>query len=210
MGDIKRKKLSRILKNKRAFWVALVLGLAYFIFYLWSVQNIIILPATPSWSLDILPSWQELIFRTRTAFLWEPIGALYLSGGFTFMIAPFNILLGLILALLVFLNVLVAVYSYSLSQVCSVKPGAHGLLGLLPGVLTGFACCAPTFVIALGAVASSFTVFFISIRPFLIPASILLMIWGYWFVLKRITIGLMDNYDRHVASGKAKTLKQVS
>jgi hypothetical protein len=190
------KKLSRILKDKKSFWIAFGVAAVYFVFYLWSLQNLIILPATLSWSIDILDNWTELLFRSRVAFLWEPIGAIYFGGGLTFMIAPLNIVLGGFLSVLVFLNILVAVYSFGLAKVCNVKPGAHGLVGILPGLLTGFACCAPTFVIALGAVASSFTVFFIAIRSFLIPVSVLLMIWGYWFVLKKITIGLIDQYDR--------------
>lgn len=195
---MRRHKLKRILKDKKSFLIAFIIAIAYFLFYIWSIQNFIKLPAVPVWEVQILANWPELLFRTRTAFLWEPVGAFYLAGGYTFMIAPFNLILAGILSVLVFVNVLVAVYSYSLSRVCGVKPGAHGLLGLFPGLLTGFACCAPTFVIAIGAVASSFTVFFISIRPYLIPASILLMVWGYWFVTKRITVGLMDNYDRRM------------
>ncbi|MCH8049283.1 hypothetical protein IH979_01055 [Patescibacteria group bacterium] len=138
------------------------------------------------------------MFKTIAPFLWEPVATLEIVG-LTLFISPLNYVLDLILSVLVFLNILVAVYSFSLARVCNIRPGFHGILGFFPAFLTGFACCVPTFIIALGAVATGFTVFFIAIRPFLIPVSIAIMTWGYWWSVHRIKPGQMDTYEKRMA-----------
>lgn len=193
----RKPKFIRMLRDPKATWIAVLTAVIYFVFYLWSIGSIRVLPGAEAWNWMALSNWQELMWKVIAPFLWENVAYLEVAG-LTIFLSPLNLVIALILSVLVFLNLHVAIYSLSLSKVCNVKPGFHGALGFLPAFLTGFACCVPTFVIALGALASSVTVFFIEIRPFLIPASVVIMIWGYWWSVRRIKIGQMDQYERRM------------
>ncbi len=201
------KKFLRFHKDKRAFHWALVFAIVYFIFYLWSIQNIVFTDAGYELGFILAENWQDLVFKQRVTFLWEPIAVWMPLTGLTILFAPLNILLDLGLSLLVYMNILVAVYSYRMNKITDVKFSFKGVLGSIPAFLTGFACCAPTFIIALGAVFSGFTVFFINVRPWLIPISVVLMIWGYWYVSKHISMGRMETYERTRKSLESKLNK---
>jgi hypothetical protein len=190
------KKLIHLLKDARSFHLANSISLLYFVFYLWSVGNIQFGKFEPAFNAVISPNAASLLGKTIAPWLWESIGFVRL-GIVEIYISPLNILVASILSTLIFFNILVAAYSYRLGRTCNIKTsGWHGLLGFLPGFLTGFACCVPTFIIALGSVASGFTVFFIGIRPYFIPTAVLIMIWGYWWSMRRITPGLIDRFER--------------
>ena len=190
------KKFARFHKDKRAFHRALVLSTVYFLFYLWSIQNILFADAGFDMGLTVVDDWQSLLWKQRVALLWEPIAVWVPVKGLSLFIAPPNLLLALGLSGLVYANMLVAVYSYRMNAITGVKFSFKGVLGSIPAFLTGFACCAPTFIIALGAVFSGFTVAFQAIRPWLIPVSVALMVWGYWYVSRHISMGRMDTYER--------------
>lgn len=180
------RKLFRIIRNKKAKWTGLAAGFAYFLFYLYSIGNITIVEMPESFSFRIVDDWQDKIFKPIVPFLWEAIAVFYIYRGLIFLLSVPNLIVALFLALLVFLNIAVAVYSYSLSRACQFRPGFKGLLGFLPSLFTGFTCCVPTFLIALGPVLASFTVFFIKLRPFLLPVSFILMMIGLIWSVKRI------------------------
>ncbi len=177
-------KLSVILRETPAFWDGAAMGTSFFLFYLLSIGNLT--GAThQSFSVQVVPDWLNQMFKPIAPWMWEPIARLQ-GFGVSLLLAPLNLLVGIVLASLVFLNMAVAAFSYRLSRVCQIQPGFKGVLGFLPGLLSGFACCVPTFLIALGPALASFTVFFIELRPFLIPASVLLMTAGLKWSLDRI------------------------
>ncbi len=160
-------------------------GFLYALYYLYSIGNIAIAEIPEPLSFRVVDDWQEKIFKPIVPFLWEAIAVFYIYRGLIFLISVPNLIIAFLLSLLVFLNMTVAVYSYSLSKVCRIRPGFKGLLGSLPGLFAGVACCVPTFLIALGPVLASFTVFFIKLRSFLIPASLILMTAGLiWSIRK--------------------------
>ncbi len=188
--------IKRLQKDKKALSIALTIASVYFLFYLWSIQNIVFDSFGHIMQFEFASDWISLIFRQRVALLWEPIGVWHIFDGLSIFIAPLNIVLALILSVLVYMNILVAVYTYRMGSVCNIRPKFHGIIGFLPAFLTGFACCAPTFIIAFAAAFSSITTLFIAIRPWLIPASILIMIFGYWYSANRIKPGQMETYER--------------
>ena len=194
------EKFVRFHRDKRAFTWALGFAIVYFVFYLWSIQNILFTDSGFEHGFLLVANWQDLLFRQRVALLWEPIAVWVPLSGFSLLFAPPNILLAFFLSILIYANILVAVYAYRMNKITGVKFSFKGILGSLPAVLTGFACCAPTFVIAIGAAFSGFTVLFTSIRPWLIPISVVIMIWGYWYVSRNISLGRMETYER--TSGK--------
>lgn len=180
------EKMLTILRDKKAKRIGLLVGIIYFLFYLYSIGNITVIEMPESFAFRVVDDWQDKVFKTIAPFLWEAIAVFYVYKGLVIFISIPNFIIALILAFLVFLNIAVSVYSYSLSRVCQLRPGYKGLLGFLPSLFTGFACCVPTFLIALGPVLASFTVFFIEIRQFLIPVSVILMIAGLFWSVNRI------------------------
>lgn len=180
------EKMLTILRDKKAKRIGLLVGIIYFLFYLYSIGNITVIEMPESFAFRVVDDWQDKVFKTIAPFLWEATAVFYVYKGLVIFISIPNFIIALILAFLVFLNIAVSVYSYSLSRVCQLRPGYKGLLGFLPSLFTGFACCVPTFLIALGPVLASFTVFFIEIRQFLIPVSVILMIAGLFWSVNRI------------------------
>lgn len=178
-------KVSKILKKDKVSKVAAyTIGIIYFIVYLISIENIIF--GSTGYSFSIAEDWNVKLFQQRISFLLEPIASLNL-GFITFLISVPNILLGMLLGFLVGLNVLIGVFSYRKPKICNIKYKYSSIIGFLPALLTGFACCVPTFLIALGPlVTASFTVFFIEFRVFLIPISILLMLGSFVWMLKKV------------------------
>lgn len=178
-------KILKLLKKDRiSKLAAYIVGIIYVILYLISIENIIF--GTTEYSFSFAQDWGTKIFQQRISFLWEPIASLNM-GFITFLISIPNILLGVLLGFLVGLNVLIGVFSYRMPKVCNIKHKYSSIIGFLPAFLTGFACCAPTFLIALGPLATAgLTVFFIQFRVFLIPISILLMLASFIWMLKKV------------------------
>jgi len=179
-------KLLKIIGQKKPLTVGLTASALFFIFYLLSIQHISV-NQEDSFSFSVVDDWADKLTKIRAPFQWEPI-AVFNIFGIGFFIS-LNIVLGFLLAALVFFNISVAIFSYSLRRVCSIESDKKsiGLVGILPSMFTGFACCAPTFIIALAPVLASFTLFFIQIQSFLIPASISIMLIGLYWSLSRIT-----------------------
>lgn len=175
--------LNKILRDKGARRIGFLSGLIYFILYLYSVGDI-------SWVSDIqrgvffLSNWEDVIFKMKSTFIWEAVGVI--TGGNIYMaVSPLNILLGVVLSELVFINIATALYAKKHPGSCPLGMKT-GFLGVFASFLGGFACCVPTFIIVLGPIFSGLTLFFIKIRIFLIPGSLLILMWGAVWGLKRI------------------------
>lgn len=189
------KKIFSVLKNRKSVKIGLLIGVIYFFFYLYSIGNISFTGIQESFSVRVIDSWQDKIFKPTAPFLWEPIAVLHLFKRFSIFISIPNLIISFLLSSLVFLNIVVAVFSYSLSKVCPLRPGYKRFFGFLPGLFTGFACCAPTLIMTLGPVLASFTVFFIQLRIFLIPISFLIMIVGLVWSLNKIPVEYIQIFE---------------
>ncbi|MDP8959707.1 MAG: hypothetical protein M3N51_11085, partial [Actinomycetota bacterium] len=92
--------------------------------------------------------------------------------------SPLNIAMGVLLGFLVGVNVAAALQVFRTARVCR-RRAFGGLLGALPGFLTGFACCVPTVVLVLGA---QFTLALIALRswffPFAVAALVGSLVWN--------------------------------
>lgn len=177
--NLNQKFVRALEKDAYARKLSLLLSVVFFIFYLWSIENIIF--GLTDFSLNLSANWQEIILKARASFLWEPIGRIN-SGFFTWFISIPNIILGTILATLFFMNIFLAIFTYRLPKTCRVNKS--GLIGVLPASLTGFACCAPTFLIAIAPLTgASATAFFTDFAQYLIPISIALLIAGFFLML---------------------------
>jgi hypothetical protein len=191
-------KLAYIVKDRRSRNYALIIGAVYLLLYLVSIGNLTIIRMPETLKLRLIDDWQSKMFKPIAPFLWESIAVLYIYGGLTLFISVPNILIALFLTFLVFLNIATAVYSYNIMPI---RPGLKGLIGMVPSLFTGFVCCVPTFIITLGAISSSFTVFFIEIRQFLLPASILIMALNLIWSLRSLKEGLIEIYEKEKREG---------
>ncbi|MDQ3657153.1 MAG: hypothetical protein M3457_19030, partial [Chloroflexota bacterium] len=121
-------------------------------------------------------------------FAYEPVAALYLAQGLTFFLAPLNLLSGVVLGSLIALHVATTAYALTVARSCRRLSWA-GLLGSLPGLLTGFACCVPTVAFVLGA---NLALALISVQMFLLPLSLASLVLGLGWTLQRVRKELVE------------------
>lgn len=169
--------------------IGLTAGVAYALAYLYSVQNIVVAPGAdlvagaPVPAVSIVAEWSAKIWKPIVPFVWEPVVAIYpLRWVAVFLSVP-NLLVAGVLAALVGLNVSVAAAQIHVARTRGSQAGSvKGLVASVPGLLTGFACCVPTVVLALGSLAAGFTAAVIAVRPYFIPAAALALtanlLWG--------------------------------
>lgn len=177
------------LRTRSGGRIGLLVGVGYVLAYLYSVQNIVVVPGidlaagAPVPSVSVVADWGAKMWKPIAPFVWEPVMAVYpLRSVAVFLSVP-NLLVGVALGALVGLNVRVAVARVHATRAMGGQAGsAEGLLASVPGLLTGFTCCVPTVVLALGSLAAGFTVAVIAVRPYFIPAAALALtlnvLWG--------------------------------
>lgn len=176
--------LRTLLNEKRYKLILSISAVVYFLVYLISIGNIVYLPGVNLAGTAPIPSavfsedWPARTWKTLTPFVWEPVGTLYLANSLQILISIPNYLIGVLLSVLIGLNVAVAVNSFAIRKTLVSNAGSgsfRGLLGSIPSFLTGFTCCAPSFIVALGPLAAGATLAIIEVRPYFIPAAVIAM-----------------------------------
>lgn len=173
--------LQASLEVARRHWI-LVWGTAllYLVVYLLAIQNLIISSRVlgPAPAFQVVPQWQSRILKPIAAFYYEPVALFRPFEGVNVLLSPLNLGMGLLLGALVGLNVGMALQVYRRARACR-RRAFSGLLGALPGFLTGFACCVPTVALVLGA---QFTLALIALRswffPFALAALVGALVWN--------------------------------
>ena len=183
-------EVRQALTSRRSRAILSIVAISYFLFYL-VVTGIITFSSQGTFNLFISDSWPSLILRERTPFNWEPIG--FLSIGFiTFFLAIPNIVFGILTAVLVGANISVSAYTYSARKTCKINP-SQSVLAAVPALLTGVACCGPTFLLSLGIASATVTVAFVSVLPFLFPIALIGLVgalfWAGWRINKSFSSG---------------------
>lgn len=172
------------LQKKGRVWMALAVGFLYLLFYLYAIRQLVIGGVVspsggPAFAVD--PNWFSRLFDPIGGYTFEPIAALYLFDGTVLFLAPLNLLIGLVLGGLITLNVASAAYSLATVRTCR-RLSWTGLLGSLPALLTGFACCVPTIGLLLGA---NLLLALISLQSFLLPLGVAGLSAGLFWNLYR-------------------------
>lgn len=192
MGTMVRLRLQPLmdcLKDRVARRIGLGVGVAFLLLYLYSVGNIVIAPGLdlafgrPIPAALVVSDWAAKMWKPIAPFVWESIAAVYPVRSVALFMSVPNLLLALLLGTLVALNMAVAIARVRL--VVAVRRGGgflSGFVAFLPALLTGFTCCVPTIVLALGSVAALFTVAAITIAPYVLPLAALALagnlLWG--------------------------------
>jgi len=176
-------KLLLILSQRRYLVTALVVMVAYAFLYLVAAQLLVWQRSAESSAVavNISADWHGLLFRKRAPFLYEPIGTLVLGQRLRLFLAIPNLAIALFLGVLVGLN---AAVSYHRFRVLTFR-GARGiasLLGTIPALVGGAACCVPALVLVIGLQMSATL---IAVWPLFVPASAVLLIAALWWSLMR-------------------------
>lgn len=124
----------------------------------------------------------DRLFETRAPYLFEPIVELHPGAHLAVFLSPVNLALAGLIAALVGVNLAVAAHGARRAAACR-RPGYGRPLAALPAFLLGFSCCAPTFILALGAgTAAAVLPVLLPLRPFFYPLSLVLLtavlVWG--------------------------------
>jgi hypothetical protein len=153
--------------------------IVYLLTYLWSIGDIVVTATDRSRfgavpPIQVAPDWPAKLLRQTAPFSYEPILAARLAGHIQLFLAPVNVALALLLSGLVGANLAAAVHLYRTAPICRRRSFA-GLLGVLPGFLSGFACCAPTLTLLLGAQIAAAL---IGLRNSLFPLALAFLVAG--------------------------------
>ena len=154
-------------------------GLAYFLLYLVGLRHLGFGPS--GYEVSVVSNPLTRAFRQVGPFQWEPI-ALVVVGPVELLVAPLNVLLGAVLALLVGLNLAVSVVAWRGPSACRLGPGAGTAAGL-PGLLSGFACCGPTILLVVGVQASAGI---LALFQWLLPVTIVALLGTLLWVGSRV------------------------
>ncbi len=170
---------------RQHLWLSATVVLMYVLVYLLAVQNLVVARSlrTDLPAFDLLPDWASRLTEPIAPFYFEPVAAVYLTDRLTLLLSPLNLLMGFILGGLVALNLAVAVDAYRHARACR-RRAMGGLLGSLPGFLTGFACCVPTVALVLGA---QFTLALIALRSWFFPVAVIAMSASLLWNLRSLT-----------------------
>jgi hypothetical protein len=179
--------IGEALRVRRYRRFAVALTVLYVFVYLWAIQNLVFSFGTDLTrfvvvpSVQVVPDWPSRVFDPIAAFYYEPVAAVYPVNHVTLLLSPVNVGMGLLLGALFALNVGVALYVMRSAIACRRRSFA-GLLGALPGFLTGFACCVPTLALLLGA---QFTLALIAVRSWFFPLAVAALLLALAFNARR-------------------------
>lgn len=177
------KQLAAILAQRRYALTALIALVAYALLYLAAAQLLVWQPEAggSAAAIKLSSQWRELILRERAPFLYEPIGVIALGPRLQLYLAIPNFVIALLLGALVGLNAAVSYHGFRALAFRGAR-GAVSLLGTIPSLIGGAACCVPTLVLVIGLQMSATL---IAVWPFFIPASALLLAATLWGSLAR-------------------------
>ncbi|MCH8550678.1 MAG: hypothetical protein LAT62_02000 [Natronospirillum sp.] len=169
------------IRRLRAGLVAVTL--VYLVAFLFAIQNLTLPTGT-----DFAVLWADpaLMFRRTGYLLFDAIAVIH-TPLFTWLLSPLNLLLGLIISLLVGLNLVLSWIAWRQPRACRVN-GSTGTLGLIPALLAGGACCAPTLLLVLGIQA---TAALITAIQWMIPLALVLLIGSLIWVAQKTNVELL-------------------
>jgi hypothetical protein len=162
-----RDVLSSVLARRRYRRAVVGIAVVYLLMFLLSLQNLTI-PGGPA---TFRTGPLDAMFR-RTGFLLFDAVALVQTPLFTLLVAPVNIAIGAVLSLLVGLNLTLSFIAWRQPKVCAIDRAA-GAAGILPGLLAGGACCAPTILLIAGLQA---TAALVTAIQWMIPVAFVLLV----------------------------------
>lgn len=160
----------------------IVAAVVALLLYLLAIGDIALGGRSGAGWVEVAPDWTGRLFRVRAPYLFEPVLALNPLSWLTMLLSPVNLILGGLVAGLVGLNLAVAAYAAARAVSCR-RTGYGRLAAALPALLTGVACCVPTFLIVMGSgTAAVLLPIVMPLRGLFYPLSLTLLaatlVWG--------------------------------
>jgi len=175
-----------LLRWRRARRIAVATTLGYLLLYLYAIGDLSLQAAFASPELRLAQEPWALVLAQRSPLYFEAVAMLQL-GWMTLLLAPMNLLIGALLAVLVAANIVLAYLALSRPRVCRGRP-ATGVLAAVPALLAGSACCGPAVLLALGVQASAFLV---GLFSWLVPLAAALLVGTLLFNAARVDLGAL-------------------
>ena len=181
----KFKILLNIISQRRYLITGIISIIVYFFIYLAATRFLIlsfrIEPMESFFGFKFLSNWTELIFRQRSPFLFESIGVIYI-GPIKLFLSIGNFLIALVLGILVGSNISVSYFGFRSLSLRGAK-GFVSLIGTIPAIIGGAACCVPTLILVIGL---QLTATLAAVWSYFVPLSAVLLILSLWWSLRRI------------------------
>lgn len=188
--------LRQALTGRRQRRIAVGVGSVVLVLYLAAIGDIAV-ATSGRYSPGVRFAPEQLV-EARAAYLFEPIVVLAGSHVAAFL-SPINLLLGGVVAALVAATITLAAYGARQATACR-RPGYSRALAVLPAFLLGFACCVPTFVLALGAgTAAAILPVLLPLRSLFYPITLVLLLTGVVWGAHRVRTQAADATDATAA-----------
>jgi hypothetical protein len=152
--------------------------LVYLAMYLYAVRDL--LPGGFGDGVYVVPDL-SLAFQRNGPLTFEAIARVDL-GVVTVLVSPLNLVVGLGLAGLVGLNLAVSYLAWRQPAACGLSAGS-GVLGAVPALLSGTACCGPVLLVAVGIQASAPL---LAVFDVLLPVAVLLLLGSLLYVGRNV------------------------
>lgn len=157
----------RLLARRRYRRSVTAISVVYLVAFLFAIQDLTV----PGGPVALTTGSPGAMFR-RTGFVLFDAIALVQTPLFALLVSPLNIAIGLMLSVLVGLNLTMSFVAWRNPNACSTDRAA-GIFGILPGLLGGGACCAPTILLIAGIQA---TAALLTAIQWMIPIAFLLLV----------------------------------
>jgi len=176
----RRFRLATLVRTRHQWGALAGTALGYTLLYLWLSGDLA--GGGQGGVRATFPAWSRVL-ETRSPLHFEPVGLIEL-GPLVWTFSPLNLLLALLLGLLVGLNGVAAWRLWRAPRTCSLGGAGLGLLGSLPALLVGGACCAPLVLVWLGLPLAGTLA---GLSSWLLPLALLLLSTGLWAMARRLS-----------------------
>lgn len=176
--------LSFLQQHPRIGFLSLLIGLVYGIFYYSSIGYLYI--ESHAYGIITVSDFGRFLFKTRAPFLWEPTLRVYTGVGLTLDFSVFNMLITLFLIGIVFLNIALLITSINMPKICRIGSKSGTVVSMIPAFFSGFACCAPTFVILWVGVFGGVATSLLAVLRWALPLAIVLLCISAWQGLRKL------------------------
>jgi hypothetical protein len=162
-------------------------ALGYLLTYLWAIQDL--LPGGFGQGIVVVSDPLAVAFRRTAALSFEAVALIDL-GVVSYEFSPVNLLIGLVVAGLVGVNIAVSYLVWRQPAACGISPEkavGTGLMGAIPALLSGTACCGPLILLVVGI---QMTTALVTLFSVLLPIAVVALVGSLLYVGRQVNPAL--------------------
>lgn len=167
---------------KKRWLIGVIAGVAYLLLYLFAIGDLAIMKYAAT-EVQVASNWPAKLLMPRAPFLFEPVILMQVHR-LALFISPGNMVLGALLGTLVALNAALIAQGIAQPKTCGARSWA-GVLGSVPSLFSGLACCAPALALALGTTLGGAL---IAVRGVLFPLGAVLLALSLWWSARKVRV----------------------